>query len=202
MLTGWDGLIVHTFPYEPTVFKTLPVQERRMPRFIMTAFGSDRPGVVADVTELVYEHDCNLEDSTMTRLADEFAIILLFTDGGEDIELSLTQRCRRLEREKGITAFIRPVGEEASEKPAGNQRLLLVSGIDHTGIVYRISRFLAERDINIRNLTFHREFLPESGTAMYRMEILLKVPADRSHQELQELIPVLEDQLQVDIRLE
>ena len=48
-------------------------------RFIMTAFGQDRPGIVADVTRLLFENGCNLEDTTMTQLADEFTLILLFT---------------------------------------------------------------------------------------------------------------------------
>ena len=48
-------------------------------RFIMTAFGKDRPGIVADVTEMLYENGCNLEDTSMTLLAGEFTLILLFT---------------------------------------------------------------------------------------------------------------------------
>ncbi|MEJ2698080.1 MAG: ACT domain-containing protein, partial [Desulfuromonadales bacterium] len=55
-------------------------------RFIMTAFGEDRPGIVADVTRILYENGCNLEDSTMTLLADEFSLILLFSAQGEGIE--------------------------------------------------------------------------------------------------------------------
>ena len=37
-------------------------------RFIMTAFGKDRVGIVADVTRLLYENDCNLEDTTINML--------------------------------------------------------------------------------------------------------------------------------------
>ncbi|MDH3961719.1 MAG: amino acid-binding protein, partial [Desulfuromonadales bacterium] len=35
----------------------------------MTAFGKDRPGIVADVTSVLYETGCNLEDSTMSMLS-------------------------------------------------------------------------------------------------------------------------------------
>lgn len=172
-----------------------------MPRFIMTAFGHDRPGVVADVTELVYEHDCNLEDSTMTRLVDEFAMILLLAGSGDGLEQDLSRACRRLEREKGISAFIRPVYDPSIKKPAGTPRLLHVKGIDHAGIVYRISRFLAERGVNILNLTSRREFLPESGTALYLMEILLDVPAGLPGEELEKGMSVLGEELQVEISL-
>ena len=81
-------------------------------KFIMTAFSKDRLGIVADVTEVLFEHGCNLEDSTMTNMLDEFPIILLFTGKGDGLEEKLSGDCRRLEREKGITAFIRPVEAE------------------------------------------------------------------------------------------
>ena len=44
-------------------------------KFILTAFSKDRPGIVADISEVIYENGCNLEDSTMTSMLDEFAII-------------------------------------------------------------------------------------------------------------------------------
>jgi len=34
-------------------------------RYILTAFGKDRPGVVADVSRLIFECGLNLEDLTM-----------------------------------------------------------------------------------------------------------------------------------------
>ena len=55
-------------------------------RYIMTAFGKDRPGIVADVTSVLYETGCNLEDSTMSMLSDEFTINLLFSSSDEKIE--------------------------------------------------------------------------------------------------------------------
>ena len=37
--------------------------------FAMSAIGRDRPGIVADLADLIYECDCNLEDSRMNRTA-------------------------------------------------------------------------------------------------------------------------------------
>jgi len=47
--------------------------------FAMSAIGRDRPGIVADLAELIYECDCNLEDSRMTILGSEFAVLLLLS---------------------------------------------------------------------------------------------------------------------------
>ncbi|MBI5345287.1 MAG: ACT domain-containing protein, partial [Deltaproteobacteria bacterium] len=54
-----------------------------MKRYALTAVGRDRPGIVAAVTKALYDHACNIEDSTMTRLEDEFAIILIMSAPGD-----------------------------------------------------------------------------------------------------------------------
>ena len=50
--------------------------------FALSAIGRDRPGIVADLAELIYECDCNLEDSSMTILGSEFAVLLLLDGRG------------------------------------------------------------------------------------------------------------------------
>ena len=43
----------------------------------LTAIGKDKPGIVAAVTKALYELKCNIEDSTMTILHGQFAMILI-----------------------------------------------------------------------------------------------------------------------------
>lgn len=146
-------------------------------RFIMTAFGKDRPGIVADVTEVIFETGCNLEDTTMTRLADEFTLILLFTGQGDDLEDNLHMACRRLEREKNISAFLRLLAKTAPQVPAtGTLRKVRVEGLDQAGIVYKVSRYLADQRVNIESLTSTVRPSPESGADIYSMEIIVQVP--------------------------
>jgi glycine cleavage system transcriptional repressor len=171
-------------------------------KFIMTAFSKDRPGIVADVTEVLYEHGCNLEDSTMTNMLDEFAIILLFTGKGDGLEEKLSGDCRRLEREKGITAFIRPVEAEERGKRAGvTTKTINVEGIDQTGIVFKISRYLANNEINIESLTSRRTTSPESGTALYFMEIKVQVPERISIEQLENGLSQVGEELNLEITL-
>ena len=150
-------------------------------RYIMAAFSQDRPGVVADITGLLYEHGCNLEDSSMANIMDEFAILLLFSGSGDDVEGKLAEDCRTLEQEKGVTAYIKAVASEEKQSPEPyTRKTITVEGIDQTGIVYKVSRFLADNNINIENLTSQRRLSPESGTALYFMNIKAQVPEDVS----------------------
>ena len=169
-------------------------------KFIMTAFGEDRPGIVADVSQLIYEHDCNLEDSSMTRLSDEFAMIFLFSGHGESLEEQLSRACRRLEREQGISAFFRPVETHLpGPKKQFSTHTLHIEGIDHVGIVYHVSKYLAEHQISIADFSSQLKFMPESGIAFYMIEMHMEIPEGTSLEELQKGLVEVGDELHVDM---
>ena len=113
-------------------------------RYIMTAFGKDRPGIVSDVTQLLYEYNCNLEDTTMSMLADEFTINLLFSSNNDNIVSTLVEKCRDLEQQSNISAFVRPLKERHLPIQEDFSTCTLhVEGMDQAGIVFKISQFLA-----------------------------------------------------------
>ena len=151
-------------------------------KYILTAFSKDRPGIVADISEVIYENGCNLEDSTMTNMLDEFAIILLFAGKGEHLEDQLVKDCRRLEREKGITAFIRPVESAGEEKQA-----------------QYLSRFLADNRINIEKLTSRKIASPGAGTIHYFMEITVQLPENIPAADLEEGLSRVGEELNLEI---
>ena len=47
--------------------------------YILSAIGKDRPGIVADVSEVIYECGGNIEDSNMGLLRSHFALLILFS---------------------------------------------------------------------------------------------------------------------------
>ena len=120
--------------------------------FALSAIGRDRPGIVADLAELIYECDCNLEDSSMTILGSEFAVLLLLTGEGRDIGERLASACKRLEWEKRLTVFFRPLEAEPIAYRAshhGARYVIQAVGVDKAGIVARLVRCLADHRVNI-----------------------------------------------------
>ena len=169
-------------------------------RFIMTAFGKDRPGIVADVTKVLFENGCNLEDNTMTLLADEFTLVLLFSSQDPQAEEVLLKECRRLEKEKGISAFMRSLDERGEQKKGGSLNYTLhVEGMDQAGIVYKISQFLADHQVNILDLASKVMAAPGSGTPLYIMDIDIQMPAGMTLDRLEEGLSAVADELHVDI---
>lgn len=172
-------------------------------RYIMTAFGKDRTGIVADVTRLLYENECNLEDTTMSMLADEFTLNLLFSSNQPDIEDILTRECRRLELDKGISAFVRKIKDTAAKVHSGYKTCTLhIEGLDQAGIVYKTSQFLADHRLSIIQLDSTASASPQSGATIYSMTIDIQVPEDLPFDQLEEELAVVADELHVDVTLQ
>ncbi|MBF0572929.1 MAG: hypothetical protein HQK69_04125 [Desulfamplus sp.] len=172
-------------------------------KFIMTAFGKDRPGIVADVSEIIYENGCNLEESQMGLLADEFTLILLLSGQGEMLEENIYRDCRRLEKEKGISVFIRPLDfHHVDYKVNGNRHTVSVEGIDQAGIVYKVSKLLADNGINIVKLQSQTKPSPESGTALYIMNIDVVFPDSITKESIERQFETIGKKLHIEISLD
>ena len=58
--------------------------------YILSAIGKDRPGIVADVSEVIYECGGNIEDSNMGLLRTHFALLILFSAEKEEVDQKLS----------------------------------------------------------------------------------------------------------------
>lgn len=171
-------------------------------RYIMTAFGKDRVGIVADITEIMFELGCNLEDSNMTRLSDEFALILLFTHPDPGVTEQLSLACQRLEEEKGLTAFFRVLTSEALTPDLNLPRHNLhLEGVDQTGIVARFSRYLAQQRVNILYLQSESRDIPQTGSAMYIVDMDVELPLELDPEDFRRGLGTLGDEIGVDVKL-
>jgi glycine cleavage system transcriptional repressor len=173
--------------------------------FALSAIGRDRPGIVADLSELIYECDCNLEDSSMTILGSEFAVLLLLTGEGSDIAQRLSAACKRLEWEKRLTVFFRPLEAEPIPYRASSHArrfALQVVGADKAGIVAKLSRCLANHRVNIAQMQTQSRREPESGAPIFTVQMAMDVPRDVDEQVLRERLEGVARELCVDVTLE
>lgn len=173
--------------------------------FALSAIGRDRPGIVADLAELIYECDCNLEDSSMTILGSEFAVLLLLTGEGEGVEQHLSAACKRVEWEKRLTVFFRPL--EGEPLGYGGERgalplELLATGVDKAGIVAKVSRCLASNSINITQMSTSSRPEPETGAPIYSMRIVMHAPAGVDQNALRRELEGIAAALHIELSLQ
>jgi glycine cleavage system transcriptional repressor len=125
---------------------------------VLTLFGHDRPGIVARVSHALLETGCNIEDSSMTRLQHAFTIMMILRLPHTDARNALEQRLADVAQEMGLTYLLQPGNAEIGPHPTsststGNDAVMInLLGADKPGIVYQVTRFLADHDLNVTNL--------------------------------------------------
>ncbi len=172
--------------------------------FVLSAIGQDRPGLVAELAQLVYDCDANLEDSRMTILGTDFAVILLASSGAAGCADRLAQGAKRLERDHGLTILLRGLeGEPRSPVPAPGfvAARVTASGQDRAGIVAGICRVLAEHGVNIAELTT-RSRPGFGGQPHYEMTATVEVPERLDLATLRAELEREADRLLLDVELE
>jgi glycine cleavage system transcriptional repressor len=171
--------------------------------FAIAAIGRDRPGIVADLSECVHECACNLEDASMTMLGNEFATLMLVSGTGEDLAAKLGDATRRLEWERHMTVFLRPLDQAPKSLiPPNSARFeLTATGVDKAGIVAGVTRRLADDNVHITDLRGKITPVPQSGTDMYTLTIRMHVPANTDQSALERDFAKLAESLGVEIDL-
>lgn len=145
---------------------------------VITAIGADRPGIVNDLTEVLLDASLNIEDSRMSVLGGEFAIILLVTGTTDSIN-SVTTDKDKLEKRLNLNLLIKPTSR-AVPSDAYTRYLIKVEGMDNPGIVHKLARYLSLQNINIVNLQTISSHAPHTGTPVFTVNMQVDIPNSAS----------------------
>ena len=141
----------------------------------ITAIGPDRTGLVRDLSEAVTRAGCNIEESRMTALGSEFAVLMLVRGNWNAIR-KLRESLDRAPGEAELTITIRET-EPRSTRPAAPYSIDVIS-LDREGIVLGLSEFFAARDLEITDLSTRRYNAPHTGAAMFAVQMTVNLPAE------------------------
>lgn len=155
-------------------------------RFAILGIGRDRPGIVAGVTQRLLEHDANVEDSQMSLLRGHFTMVVVVSLPDDVDEAGLRRDLENAAHELGLAALsLSPVADVDPATQPEPSAVVSVYGADHAGIVHAVAAALAERGIDITDMTTRlvgddqlyvllmEVALPE-GFALARLEELLE----------------------------
>lgn len=167
--------------------------------FAVTIIGKDRPGIVADTSEVLYALGCNVEDSSCTMLGGEFAMILIVSHEKPFSKKQLEAQFAAKNTGTGLSAFIRPLKDDevCYQEPTGELCLVSVYGSDKPGIVYRITRELADRKVNITDL--NTKLIGSPAEPVYVLMLEAALPPELSAEDITQLLENLKKELSVEI---
>jgi glycine cleavage system transcriptional repressor len=167
--------------------------------FAVTIISKDRPGIVADTTEVLYRLGCNIEDSSCTMLGGDFAMILIVSHEKPFSKARLVDEYKALHERTGLAIHVRSLsGDEICPvKEEGELCLVSVYGSDQPGIVYRVTRALADHRVNITDLNTRLIGTPEEPVYVLMLEAIL--PPPMTVEEAESLLESLKKELAVEI---
>ena len=144
-----------------------------MSSLAVTAIGADRPGIVAAVTGVLLQEGCNLEDTAMSILRGQFAMVLVVA-APDDVDSGRLERALG-ERTSGfdLTLAVRPLHDTHESAQPLDTWTATVHGADQPGIVHAVAEALAGLDVNILDLTTR---VAESAPPIYSMVLELSFP--------------------------
>jgi len=167
---------------------------------VISALGSDKTGIVNDLSEAALNSGCNIADSRMVALGGEFAIILMASGNWNDIA-KLESMLPGLQKRSGLTIITRRTEQRAAQANLIPYEVEVVS-IDHPGIVYQLAHFFSTRNINIEELNTGSYSAAHTGTPMFSLNMVVDVPADLHIAQLREEFLDFCDALNMDAVIE
>ncbi len=169
-----------------------------MASLILTLVGPDRPGLVSALSEKVARFGGSWLESQMGRLAGQFAGIVLIVVPDDEAD-AFANELQALERDD-LHLTVQRTGADGAAWSGQVLRLDLV-GHDRPGIVRDITRVLAERKVNILELTTKVTSGSFSAEQMFHAAARLQLPDSLAADELKAVLEDLGNELMIDIAL-
>ncbi len=174
-----------------------------MNSLIISAVGSDRPGIVSELSGTITSHGGNIEKSRMTRLGSDFTIIMLVTVDPK-WEESLVVALQAIKELSITTKGTEPntvIAGENCKDTAGENCQISLSGADNEGIVKVLSKYLEEKSINIIEIDTHISQAPSSGSPLFNLNASVSIPGEVDGRDIQSDLSQIAQYLGVEIHL-
>src|SRR3989339_553210 len=146
-------------------------------KFIVFVIGEDQPGIVAGVSEVLYKDRFNIEDSSMSILEKHFAMILIISSKGKQRIPQLKSKFKKISEKLNLSISIKRFSEVEKEKDLAKTAkpyIITLIGADHIGIVYRVTKLIADEKINITDV--RTEIIGDKKSPVYTMILEIEIP--------------------------
>ena len=142
---------------------------------VLSAIGTDRTGVVQDISKVILGCGGNIEESRMTTLGNEFAVLMLVSGNWHTLS-RLEKGLDKLTEDADLTFSIR----KTSSRKISEDRMpyaVDVVCLDQQGIVYALANFFAARGIEIADVATRRYAAAHTGAPMFAVQMAINVPS-------------------------
>jgi glycine cleavage system transcriptional repressor len=150
-----------------------------MNKAILSVLGQDRPGIVAAISKILFQQNCNIENVSQTSLQSEFAGIFIVAMPAalslETLKNCLIDELQRLD----MHVQIKSLQPQDPGDPATKFESFVITtkGPDRKGLVAGITEVIAAHGANITNLqaVFKGGEEPGDNIMIYEIDVPIHV---------------------------
>lgn len=144
---------------------------------VVTSMGTDRPGIVEDISGWILEQGGNIENSRMSRLGGEFATLILVS-GGAELHSKLSASSESFSSKYKLAVFTKPVsGTPPMPETTVLRYQLRATSLDHPGILHLAAQLLRQQSISIVSASTQTSPAPFTGAPVFQFHMELDIPA-------------------------
>lgn len=118
---------------------------------VITAVGSDRPGISNQIVHLVTQAGCNIVDSRIALFGNEFTLIMLLSGNASAITRVETT-LPVLSQEHGLITMMKRTSPHQDSDKSYKVEIFIESD-DKQGLTEKFTEFFAQRDIGLASLS-------------------------------------------------
>jgi glycine cleavage system transcriptional repressor len=167
---------------------------------VLSAVGTDRSGVVKDLSKAILDCGGNIEESRMTSLGAEFAVLMLIS-GNWHTPTKLEKSLEALSKEHNLSINLKKTAVRSDHQDCVPYGVDVVC-LDQAGIVFHLSEFFANRKIEISDLLTRSYSAPHTGAPMFSVQMAVSIPATAPIGQLRDDFHDLCERLNLDSILE
>ncbi len=151
---------------------------------VLSVIGTDRTGIVQEITKVILDCGGNIEESRMAALGAEFALLLLVSGNWHTLT-KLESGLDKLTEDGSLTINLKKTGEPASKKECMPYGVDVVC-LDHPGVVFGLADFFAARDIEIAELSTRQYAAAHTGAPMFSVQMNIDIPGTMNLSQLRD----------------
>lgn len=166
---------------------------------LISALGSDRPGLVRDIAKAVADLGCSIADCRSTILGREFTLLLL-ASGNWSAVAKLESHASALAKRLDLTITTRRTEERAPRDML--PYVVDLAALARPGVLSDVADFFTRREINIDEMSSWTYAATSTAAEMVAVSMNISIPADLHIGRLRDEFTDFCDGLNLDATLE
>jgi glycine cleavage system transcriptional repressor len=141
---------------------------------VLSALGTDRPGMLSGLTNCCFQCGCNILNAQMRILEEEFCMTLLLS-GSWSVIAKMEAMLPGLEQKLGITTMVRRTAQKEISTNVLSYTVQIIA-LDRPGILQELSDFFSSQQVNIQELQSDSTPTLRSSAPMLSVSMLIDIP--------------------------